>query len=156
MSDLLAEELVSFAYQSMKSNMPRHEFKPGCRLSVLDVCALACGTVASVVGWQLLWWVGFVIAFVVAHFFLFCNVFRVSRPFELVWAATFVAMAGSTVTNETPGWMVTIMGSLVVTVAVIAIEMLRPSYHGIAWQRLNPSLPQWWESRFTEDTSLSH
>jgi hypothetical protein len=108
------------------------------------------------VAWQVLWWTGFVIAFVVAHFFLFCNVFRMSRPLELVWAAIFVGLAGSTVVNEAPGWMVTVAGSLVVTVVVIAIEMRSPAYHGIAWQRLNPKLPQWWESRFAEHARPSH
>lgn len=96
------------------------------------------------------------IAFVVAHFFLFCNVFRISRPLELVWAAVFVALAGSTVVNEMPGWMVTIMGSLIVTVVVIAIEMCRPSYHGIAWQRMNPRLQQWWETRVAEQATRLH
>ena len=104
----------------------------------------------------MLWWVGFVIAFVVVHFFLFCNIFRMSRPLELVWAATFVALAGSTVMRESPGWLVTVVGSLIVTVAVIAIEMCRPSYHGIAWERLNPRLPQWWESRVAEHATPSH
>ena len=139
----------------MESNVSRPEFEPGCRLSALDVCVLACGTIGSVVAWQMLWWVGFVIAFVVAHFFLFCNVFRMSRPLELVWAATFVALAGSTVMRESPGWLVTVVGSLNVTVAVIAIEMCRPSYHGIAWERLNPRLPQWWESRIAEQATPS-
>ena len=140
----------------METNLSRPEFKPGVRLSALDVCVLICGTVGSVVAWQWVWWVGFVIAFVVAHFFLFCNVFRMSRPLELVWAAAFVALAGSTVVSEAPGWIVTVVGSLVVTVAVIAIEMRRPSYHGIAWERLNPRLPQWWEARVTEQATRLH
>ena len=140
----------------METNVSRPEFKPGCRLSALDACVLVCGTVGSVVAWQTAWWVGFVIAFVVAHFFLFCNVFRMSRPLELVWAAAFVALAGSTVVSARPGWLVTVAGSLVVTVVVIAIEMRCPSYHGIAWQRLNPGLPQWWESRLAEQTATSH
>ncbi len=140
----------------MESNVPRPEFNPGCRLSALDVCVLICGTGGSVVAWQWVGWVGFMIAFVVAHFFLFCNVFRISRPLELVWAAVFVALAGSTVVNEMPGWMVTIMGSLIVTVVVIAIEMCRPSYHGIAWQRMNPRLQQWWETRVAEQATRLH
>ncbi len=140
----------------MESNVSRPEFKPGCRLSALDVCVLICGTVGSVAAWPLVWWVGFVIAFVVAHFFLFCNVFRMSRPLELVWAATFAALAGSTVVSETPSWFVTVVGSLIVTVAVIAIEMRSPSYHGIAWRRLNPRLPQWWDAHVAEHATPSN
>lgn len=155
-NDRTASGLVTLVSPVMESNVSRPEFKPGCRLSALDICVLFCGTVGSVVAWQWVWWVGFVIAFVVAHFFLFCNVFRISRPLELVWAAAFVTLAGNTLVNEAPSWMNTIVGSLIVTVVVIAIEMCRPSYHGIAWQRLNPRLPQWWESRFAEHASPSH
>src|SRR6185503_16949754 len=92
------------------------------------------------------WWWGFVPAFVVLHFFLFCNVFRIARPLELAWAVVFVALAGATIVVDQPGWIVTTAVSLVATVIVIALEMRKPSYHGIAWQKINPGLPQWWEA----------
>ncbi len=114
------------------------------------------GRIHRGVAWQWTWWVGFVIAFVVAHFFLFCNIFRMSRPLELVWAAAFVAAAGGTVVTETPGWGVTVVGSLIVTVLVVAIEMRRPSYHGIAWQQLNPKLPEWWEAHIAKHATDSN
>lgn len=136
--------------------MSQPEFKAGCRLSMLDLGVLIGGAVGSIVAWQWTWWVGFVIAFVVAHFFLFCNIFRMSRPLELVWAAAFVAAAGGTVVTETPGWGVTVVGSLIVTVLVVAIEMRRPSYHGIAWQQLNPKLPGWWEAHIAKHATDSN
>ncbi len=58
-------------------------FQPGFRLSAIDIAVICAGAVATVVFWQRTWWIGFVIAFVTAHFFLFCNVFRISRPLEL-------------------------------------------------------------------------
>ncbi len=88
---------------------------------------------------------GLVIGFAVGHFFLFCNVFRVARPLELSWAVLFVALAGSTISLEKPGWQVTIATSLVATLLVIVVQMRMPSYHGVAWQRINPELPQWWQ-----------
>jgi hypothetical protein len=27
---------------------------------------------------------------------------------------------------------------------VVVAEMLKPSYHGVGWQRINPRLPEWW------------
>jgi len=136
--------------------MAQPEFKPGFRLSKLDVGVLVFGTIGAVAAWPLVWWIGFVIAFVVAHFFLFCNVVRMARPLELIWAATFVMLAGATVMFETPGWTVAITGSLVVTALCVCVEMRKPSYHGIAWRRLNPMLPQWWNDHVARKSSPSN
>jgi len=92
------------------------------------------------------WWWGFVPAFVLAHFFLFCNVIRMARPLELIWAGFFVVLAGATIVYDVPGWLITVPLSMLVTVIVVCIEMHKPSYHGVGWQRINPGLPLWWEA----------
>lgn len=92
------------------------------------------------------WSWGFVIAFVLGHFFLFCNVVRMARPLELAWAGVFVALAAATIMLDTPGWLVTASVSLAATVVVVMVETRKPSYHGVGWQRINPGLPAWWES----------
>lgn len=102
------------------------------------VAALALAAVAA-------WW-GFMVAFVVAHFFLFCNVVRMARPLELAWAGIFLALAAATVALDVPGWPITISISLAVTVLVVVIQMRKPSYHGLGWQRINPGLRAWWEA----------
>lgn len=84
------------------------------------------------------------IALVIGHFFLFCNVFRLARPLELAWAAVFVALAGATVAINWPGWIATTIGTLVMTAIVIALEMRKASYHGVLWRRINPGLKEWW------------
>ena len=99
---------------------------------------------------MLVWWGGFVLAFVLAHFFLFCNVIRMARPLELIWAGVFVVLAGATLAFETPSWLVTAPVSLFVTAVVVVVEMRKPSYHGVGWQRINPGLPAWWETRVAE------
>jgi hypothetical protein len=93
--------------------------------------------------------IAFVIGFTVGHFFLFCNVFRMSRPLELIWSAVFVGLCYATFQTGQPGWVATAALSLLTTVIVVAIEMRKPSYHGIAWQAINPRLPEWWEARIT-------
>lgn len=123
------------------------KFSPGFRLSVVDVLVLIVGTAGAVYFGLQTWWIGLVIGFVVGHFFLFCNVFRMSRPLELIWAAVFLLLAGGTIACDFPGWLATICLSLSVTVAVIMTEMKRPSYHGIAWQKVNPDLPDWWAAQ---------
>jgi hypothetical protein len=130
--------------------MKQVDFAPGFRLSVFDVFVLVVGFVTTVVLSMLVWWWGFVPGFVLAHFFLFCNVVRMARPLELIWAGVFVALAGGTVVFETPGWLMTALASLLVTVVVVVVEMRKPSYHGIGWQRINPGLRAWWEARIAE------
>lgn len=120
-------------------------FKPGSRLSLFDVVVLIAGMIgAFVVGTQV-WWAGLVIGFVVGHFFLFCNVFRIARKPELIWAAVFTVLTGSTVLTGMPGWIATFALSFFVAVVLIYLETKKPHYHGIGWQRINPGLREWWE-----------
>ena len=130
--------------------MTTHTFAPGFRLSAVDVVVLIAGTIASIALATMTWWWGLAVGFVLGHFFLFCNVFRMARPLELAWAAVFVVLAGGTITHETPGWMATFGISVITTICVIAIELRKPSYHGIGWQRINPNLPQWWDAHVAQ------
>jgi hypothetical protein len=131
----------------------KHAFAPGFRLSVLDVIILAVGVTAAFALATAVWWWGFVVGFVLAHFFLFCNVMRMARPLELAWAAVFVVLAAATVALDTPGWQVTVPVSLVATVVVVVVQMRKPSYHGLGWQWINPELPNWWESWESKSTA---
>jgi hypothetical protein len=121
-------------------------FNPGFRLSALDVVVLIIGLAGTVIAGSMVHWSGFAIAFVVGHFFLFCNVFRVSRRLELLWAAVFVGLAVSTTLVQFPGWPISIGITLFTTLLVIVLEMRRPSYHGIGWQWINPNLRNWWDA----------
>ena len=42
-------------------------------------------------------------------FFLFCNMGRISRPLELIWAGVFISLAGTTISFEMLGWLVTVL-----------------------------------------------
>lgn len=126
--------------------MKQTVFAPGFRLSGADGFVLIAGTAAAIALSMYVWWWGFLPAFVFAHFFLFCNVIRMARPLELIWAVVLVVLAGTTIAWDTPGWWVTALASLLVTVVVVIVEMRKPSYHGVGWQRINPGLPAWWEA----------
>ena len=130
--------------------MPIPVFAPGFRLSLLDVAVLLLGSIAVVALGNMTWWWGFVVGFVLAHFLLFCNVFRIARSLELVWAGVFTALAGGTIAAEKPGWIITAAASFAVTIIVVVLEMRKPSYHGIGWSRINPKLPSWWEGNSTQ------
>jgi hypothetical protein len=126
--------------------MTEREFQPGFRLSAIDVVVLVLGGSGSVYAMTVDWWLGVAIAFVVLHFFLFCNVLRMSRPLELTWAGVFSVLAVATVSFELLSWPVVFAISLFFTAIVALIEIRRPSYHGTGWQMLNPRLPEWWQS----------
>ena len=130
--------------------MPPRPFNPGFRLDAIDTLVLVAGAAGAIFLAQVEWWMGLIIGFAVGHFFIFCNVFRVAKPLELTWSAIFVVLAGSTIATGQPGWMVTVATTLVATLAVIVMQVRKPSYHGVAWQRFNPRLPEWWESQATE------
>lgn len=144
-----AATLTSCHRNKTNESMPdlREHFSPGFRLSTFDVLVLIAGTICAVIFGLQTWWVGLVVGFVVAHFFLFCNVFRMSRPLELIWASIFTVLAGLTISTDNPGWGVTIAVSLCATFVLVVIEMRRPSYHGVGWKRINPRLPEWWDAK---------
>jgi hypothetical protein len=126
--------------------MAEAKFQPGFRMSVTDGLVIVAGIVGAVGLWFTAWWLGFTVAFVVGHFFVFCNVFRVARPLELAWSGVFVVLTYGTVMFDRPNWVVTIGCSLLATVVIIGLEMRKPSYHGVLWRRINPGLRQWWEA----------
>lgn len=126
--------------------MPAQTFNPGFRISTLDVVVLFLGaSFAANIG-AVQPWIGVAIVFAVAHFFVFCNVVRMARPLELTWAAMFVALATITVILDTWSWPVTLSLSLVLSTALVTMELRKPSYHGAFWRQINPGLPQWWEA----------
>ena len=127
--------------------MTKPVFTPGFQLSVLDVVVLVIAVIGTYVLGRYSWWAGLIILFVVGHFFLFCNVFRIARKSELIWAGTFEVLTACTILWETPGWIITIASSLLLTTFLVVLEMRKPSYHGIFWQRINPGLLDIWNSK---------
>jgi hypothetical protein len=131
-------------------NLPA--FAPGFRLSVVDGFVLVGGVAGTIILSMIVWWWGFVLAFVLGHFFLFCNVVRMGRPLEFVWGGVFIALAAATIALATPGWLMTTLLSSVVTVILVVVEMRKASYHGVGWKWINPSLRDWWEGQMAKQT----
>jgi len=139
-------------------------FNPGFRLSALDITVLVIASLAAAVLYHVDEAISFCLLFVIGHFFLFCNVFRLPRPLELIWAVVFAASAASTMVWALPGWPLTGALTLLATVVVITIQIRRASYHGVAWQKLNPELPEWFQrhgcessmARFKDDSDAGH
>jgi hypothetical protein len=131
----------------VKTNPTPPIFSPGFRLSVRDGVVLLVGCAVSLwlpEGFKPFRWVVLV---AVGHFFLFCNVFRISRALELIWAAIFILATIGAEAFSFFGWPVISIAIGVTTVGVVACEMRKPSYHGICWKRINPRLREWWDAR---------
>lgn len=118
-------------------------FRPGFRISRTDAGVLVTSTLAVAAVARHHVELAVLAATVVLHFFLFCNVFRVARAPELLWAAVFV---GSVVARHALAlpWLLPASVVLLTTLAIIGRELRKPSYHGIGWQRWNPGLPEWY------------
>ena len=133
--------------RSVSSNISTMEFKPGFRLSLTDIIILMIGVAASVYFAISQVVISVIVLFVLGHFFLFCNVFRISRPSELFWAAVFIFLSMLTLTVGYPGWIATFSSSLILTLIIILREIKLPDYHGILWHKINPGLKEWWEEK---------
>lgn len=123
-------------------------FNPGFRFSARDAVVLAVG-VACAVGFSMttIPWFGLIIAMVVGHFFLFCNVFRLPRFLELTWAGVFVLVCILVLFGDAPNWPVWLAVICACTVVIVSAAMRMKSYHGVMWHRINPDLPKWWQSQ---------
>lgn len=117
------------------------EFRPGFRFSLLDAGILLAGIATVCCAPKE---IALVTATAVGHFFLFCNVFRISRGPELTWAALFVMLSSSTMTTGRPPWGITISAACGLAAILICRELKLPSYHGVFWKKFNPSLADWW------------
>ena len=84
--------------------MTEPKFHPGFRISKIDVAVIVVGIVGSAALWPTAQSIAFIIAFVIAHFFLFCNIFRIARPLELAWSGIFIALTYCTITFGTRRW----------------------------------------------------
>jgi hypothetical protein len=122
----------------------KREFRPGFRFSLFDGAVILLGATAMALLWQHDLVLSLVVGFVLGHFFLFCNVLRMSRSRELVWAFAFVALFALSVANPTVTLGLVFATSILVTIVLAAIEMRSASYHGVAWKVLNPSLESRW------------
>ncbi len=119
----------------------------GVRFSVTDTGALvAFGVVAAGLHWlgSSLW---SVVAIVGGHFFLFCNVFRVARRRELIWAALFILNVGFWLLLGRLGWFNVLACQLPVSAGIVAWEIKAARYHGVFADRVNPRLNEYLEGR---------
>lgn len=119
----------------------------GLRFSRVDAfILLLAAAISSVLRWQdlVFWWL---LPMVIAHFFFFCNVFRLARRRELIWAILFVVNIAFWLLQGNANWFNTLACQLPVSTGVIAWELKSRRYHGILARRLNPALDDYLAGR---------
>ena len=120
----------------------------GFRCSLTDAIAIGAFMSAAVGLWYLnspLWWLLVVAA---GHFFLFCNVFRIVRRRELIWAGLLILNVGVWAWFDHLTWPSILLTQLPITVGLIVADMRAPGYHGVLAKRLNPRLNDYLAGRF--------
>lgn len=112
----------------------------GFRFSPSD--AVAIGLFLSSAGalWHFGSPLGWLLVIAAGHFFLFCNVFRIARRRELIWAGLFLLNVTFWAWNESLTWTGVLLCQLPVTIALVLSDLRSAGYHGIFAKRLNPRL----------------
>ena len=115
----------------------------GLRFSVLDGCVLVAAVVLTIATWSFTFGLSALIMFVVLHFFLFCNVFRIRRKPELIWATIFVVNCLIWISTGNVSMLGITISQAVITMLILFREVRLPYYHGIYAQTINPRLDEY-------------
>ncbi|WP_425396609.1 hypothetical protein [Aeoliella sp.] len=119
----------------------------GFRLSKSDVAVLLVTVALTALFWNATAGYTFLGLLVVLHFFLFCNIFRIPRKPELIWAACFVAICVACVLLNRMTPLNVTLAVLPVTLAILLWSIRLPTYHGIFAKRINPRLDDYLAAR---------
>lgn len=120
------------------------KFDPGFRISLTDAVFLLLVCVGAAFTFNSYGSAGFIVITPAIQFFLFCNVFRIRRMAELIWAGLFLAGSTAIYANDVSLMYCLLMG-LGLGALIIAYELRHPSYHGIFWEKVNPALKTWFD-----------
>ncbi len=112
--------------------------RAGFRFWWQDAVAIVLCALVTGLSWQLLGSVALLFPVTLGHFFLFCNVFRLRRSYELFWSILFLANIGFWLSRDELRWAEILALQTPLTIALILLEMRSPNYHGVFWARLNP------------------
>ena len=124
----------------------------GFRCSWIDLLVLAASIPATWWLWEDVGAIAGAVPFPVGHFFLFCNVFRIHRPKELLWAVVCLVNVSAWTLAERLDWALILALQSPLTVAVVIWEMRGPHYHGVWAKRINPRLGEYLDGRLSAGT----
>lgn len=120
-------------------------FKPGFRLSLIDCIVILLAIVGIIHFYEVDKVFSYIIGIIVSHYFLFCNITRMSRVPELIWASSFIILCTLSLQLNIIPIFISFIFAMLITVVLVVLETRKPYYHGVFWQKLNPSLPSWFK-----------
>ncbi len=104
---------------------------PGFRFSITDAGAILLFCFATLFAWPYLGTLSLLLPIVLFHFFLFCNVFRAHRNFELIWGAVFLINVMAWTFSGYFNWWWILLTQLPITLGILILTISSPGYHGI-------------------------
>lgn len=122
-----------------ETNLPwwRHDRPWGFRFSIQDGVIFLGGLIATVVAWPYAGVFSLCVPFLLGHFFLFCNTFRIGGERTLIWAATFILNVFLWIFTQ--AGIAHLAAQCVITAGLIANCVFGKNYHGFACTRINPN-----------------
>jgi len=122
-----------------EDNLPwwRHDRPWGFRFSWTDAAIFAFGIVATGIGWYHFDYLALFVPYLLAHFFLICNTFRIGGERSLIWVASFLACI--CIWTITLNLWLSLSLQEAVTLGLIWNCVASRNYHGIACERMNPN-----------------
>ena len=95
------------------------------------------------------------VGFVVAHFFLFCNIFRIHRKYELAWSAIFMINVSCGLATQAWGLLDAMLLQAPLTVVLIVAEMCSLRYHGVGCRMINARQVAEWTQTSNHESGRS-
>jgi hypothetical protein len=111
---------------------------PGFRFWWTDAAVIIACVVLTWLVWRPLGPLALFFPVTLGHFFLFCNVFRLRRKYEVVWTALYVLNVAGWLIGGELNWPGVLALQTPVTIAAITLEIKSPRYHGVFWKKVNP------------------
>lgn len=103
----------------------------GFRMSLVDVGAILICLGGTIALKESLGEMIYVAPIALGHFFLFCNVFRLRRSYELIWAGAFVCNVAAWSIFGDISWWPILAVQTPLTILLLILECRSPRYHGI-------------------------
>ena len=112
----------------------------GFQLSRKDAAVILLCAGGTWLAWPRLGELAILFPMVLGHFFLFCNVFRVFRKYEYVWASVLILNVCAWMVLKHFDWLGVLSAQTPLTIALILLQMRSPWYHGVGARFINKHL----------------
>ena len=131
--------ILDIFHHSWENTMPKHKQRTyGMRFSLPDGIVITITLLITWYFWENWNTLALMLPVVLGHFFLFCNIFRIHRKYELIWASSFVINCLFWIVfMDNFSWIAILLTQSPMTMILILLEILHPTYHGIIAKIIN-------------------